>query len=169
MDVPAKGQVGGIESDAATRRRLAEGSRGFVCSTCGKSNSAILQEQEELAKTGEAEGAAAPKKEEEKVPEELKLVYKEDLKPPPSPNDISKPVGAEPSSQSNTSEASVNAGSAAIAVEPLPATQPMAQAPLRPRQHHVRNNADVRLDAAIWVVSGLLIILISRMVVRMIL
>jgi ubiquitin-conjugating enzyme E2 J1 len=165
MDVPAKGQVGGIESDAATRRRLAEGSRGFVCATCGRSNTEILQEQAELAKANEGEGVV--KKEEEKIPEELKLVYKDDLKAAQA-GDASKPTSVDASKPDAPSAPSTSQNSTATTSKAPPA-QALTQAPLRPPQGPRHNNDDTRLDAAIWVISGLLIILVVRMFIRLIL
>lgn len=75
MDVEARGQVGGLDADEATRRELAGRSSAFTCPGCGRSNKAIIEEQEQ-ALAGLGDNA---KKEEEKVPEELRLAYREDL------------------------------------------------------------------------------------------
>lgn len=73
----AKGQVGGLESSESTRKAMAKESGAYKCSGCGgRSNEDILKEQEELAKEMEKEGKL---KEEEKVPEELKMGYREDI------------------------------------------------------------------------------------------
>lgn len=164
MDVPAKGQVGGIESDEVTRRRLAGESVGWRCTTCGgRSNGEILAEQEKLAR--ESEGDAG-KKEAEKVPEELKLVYKDDLK------GKAKVETAVPAADNVV----------AATPAPVPSPPPVAVAPpaaprLRPVHPVQRQQAtgqrpaahadDIQLDAAIWVVSGILVILVSRMLVKM--
>ncbi|KAE9989664.1 Mitochondrial import receptor subunit [Venturia inaequalis] len=75
MDVEARGQVGGLDADEATRKDLAGRSGAYTCASCGKSNRIIMEEQmAALAELGDG-----GKKEEEKVPEELKLQYREDL------------------------------------------------------------------------------------------
>jgi len=82
LETPAAGQLGGLEMSEASRRRLAEQSRGWRCAECGRSNEEILRESEEAATKLEAEGS---RKMEEKVPEELKLGYREDIvKPGPA-------------------------------------------------------------------------------------
>lgn len=78
MTEEARGQVGGIESTDEVRRRLAGESGKFRCQGCGgKSNAEILGEQEELARKLEEEEGSM--REEEKVPEDLKLGYREDI------------------------------------------------------------------------------------------
>jgi ubiquitin-conjugating enzyme E2 J1 len=168
MEGEARGQVGGIESDEGTRRRLAEGSGGFVCGTCGRRNSEIMEEQGRLAK--EAEDAEGARREESRVPEELKLVYKDEMK------------GTAPAAAAAESHFDAPAGTPDIPSPSIPATAPVVAAPppaprLAPAQpvrqqppQAQRPNGhadDVRLDAAIWVISGVLVILISRMLVRM--
>lgn len=166
MDVPAKGQVGGIESDDGTRKRLAGESRGWRCGVCGRRNMDILEEQERLAKED-----GDHKKEQEKVPEELTLVYKEDLK------GTAGAVSSEPtqvpaaSSEGQKNAASAITAAASVVTTPpaaprLAPAQPVRQQPATAQQANGHVD-DVQLDAAIWVVSGLLIILISRMLVRM--
>ncbi|KAF9630346.1 putative ubiquitin-conjugating enzyme e2 j1 protein [Lasiodiplodia theobromae] len=76
MDTDAKGQVGGIDSTEVARRKMAAESGAFRCAACGgRSNAEIMREREELAREAEGEG----KQEEEAVPEELRLAYREDL------------------------------------------------------------------------------------------
>lgn len=161
MDVPAKGQVGGIESDEATRRRLAEASRGFTCQVCTRSNEAILKEQEELAAQ-----AGGDTKDAEKVPEELRLAYREDLP-------LTK-VGEDP--QGATVPHIQPDGEVPTAV-PNPATEVAAQhmpPPLVPLQPNAnvepqarRTDTDHQIDAAIWLISAVLIILVARWLLKM--
>jgi ubiquitin-conjugating enzyme E2 J1 len=164
MDVAAKGQVGGIESGEGVRRRLAGESRNFTCATCGKSNVAILQEQEELARESEKEGGE--RKEEVKVPEELKLAYKDELKPAEEAGNSSKSTSTTPSSQPATTTAPKVISPSPAAAAQVATVPPQRTAPA-PRGN--ANADDVRLDAAIWVISGLLVILISRLLIRMML
>ncbi|KFZ20668.1 hypothetical protein V502_03081 [Pseudogymnoascus sp. VKM F-4520 (FW-2644)] len=76
LETPAAGQVGGLDTTDATRRQLADQSRGWTCQGCGKTNEEILQENAEAAKALEDEGKA---RQEDTVPDELKLGYREDI------------------------------------------------------------------------------------------
>jgi ubiquitin-conjugating enzyme E2 J1 len=73
MDTDARGQLGGMDSSEEVRKRLAASSKSWKCSTCSKTNEAIMQEQDELVKEKGGEGKV------EEVPEELRLAYREDL------------------------------------------------------------------------------------------
>lgn len=75
METDAKGQVGGLETSPATRRRLALESRTWKCASCGKSNQEILQSSSDAAAALEGESVA----EEVVVPAELKMGFKEEL------------------------------------------------------------------------------------------
>lgn len=74
MDQPSEGQVGGMDMDDVSRRKLADQSRKWKCEECGKTNEEILK--------GSAEAAAklvGGQKFEDAVPAELKIGYREDL------------------------------------------------------------------------------------------
>jgi len=74
MDSEAGGQVGGMSSSEVVRRRLARESRGWKCAGCGgRSNEEVMQELEERCRE---EGGA---REEEKVPDELRLEFRDQL------------------------------------------------------------------------------------------
>lgn len=73
METDGGGQIGGMQSSAEVRRRFAGQSRGWKCSSCGKTNEEVMKEVEERVGEDGGEG----KKEE--VPEELRLAYREDL------------------------------------------------------------------------------------------
>ena len=77
METDAKGQLGGLDTSEAERRRCAELSGAWKCSGCGKSNEEILAECEEAAKALEQEGGE--KLPEEKVPDGLVIGSREDL------------------------------------------------------------------------------------------
>jgi hypothetical protein len=74
MESDVKGQVGGLEMSEGERRNWAERSRGWKCTTCQKTNAEIMEEQEKAVR--EAGNSA---KEEEKVPEELRMAFKDEL------------------------------------------------------------------------------------------
>jgi len=75
METDAKGQLGGLECSDSVRRRMAGDSRGWRCGSCGKTNEEILRECEEAAKALGEQG----EKVEEKVPEELKMGWKDEM------------------------------------------------------------------------------------------
>lgn len=75
MDSEAGGAVGGMDADIEVKRRLAESSAGWKCAACGKSNGEMIAEVEGIAEAA----AAATEQEEEKVPEELRLGYRDQL------------------------------------------------------------------------------------------
>ncbi|OJD30454.1 ubc-like protein [Diplodia corticola] len=79
MDTDAKGQVGGIDSTDAARRAMARESAAYRCAACGgRQNAEIMREREEMAAEAER-GEEGARREEEEVPEELRLAYREDL------------------------------------------------------------------------------------------
>ncbi|KAK4460696.1 ubiquitin-conjugating enzyme E2 J1 [Cladorrhinum samala] len=85
METDVKGQLGGLESNDQVRRRLADESRTWTCpGGCngGKSNQEIMKECEEAARELDGkggEGASKAKREEEKVPDELKLGWRDEM------------------------------------------------------------------------------------------
>ncbi|MCJ1391606.1 hypothetical protein MMC18_004470 [Xylographa bjoerkii] len=106
----AKGQVGGLDMSENGRLRLAKESRGWKCAGgCGgRTNEEVLKESEEEWKLMDESGQA---RKEEKIPEELRLEYRDDLeRGPPTP------MGA---SGSSGSEGGASTGTAAAAKSPL--------------------------------------------------
>ena len=78
METNAKGQLGGLDTSEAERRRWAESSGLWKCGTCGKCNKEILEECAEAARAKEDEsGSGSGKKVEEEVPEELTMAYRD--------------------------------------------------------------------------------------------
>ena len=69
MEGDAKGQVGGVEASKEVRERYARESAPWRCSTCGKTNADIARDFAKEESRGQ----------EEAVPEELKLGYKDEL------------------------------------------------------------------------------------------
>jgi ubiquitin-conjugating enzyme E2 J1 len=72
METDAKGQLGGLECSVKERERMAESSSAWRCSTCGKSNAAIMKECEDAAKE-KGEGAEVV------VPSELRMGFKDEM------------------------------------------------------------------------------------------
>jgi len=139
----AKGQVGGLESGDAVRRAMALESGGWRCAGCGgRTNQEVLEEQEELARKMEEEGVGRGTKEEEKVPEELKLGYREDIerKEGKSADDAgsggSSAVDCPPGTLSSKDEVSLPPDTVSTQkqpssqhAEPIPQDQPLPPAP----------------------------------------
>lgn len=119
MEQPSEGQVGGMDMDDASRRKLADQSKKYICAECGKSNEDILRESAEAATKLDGE-----KKEEDKVPEELKMGYREDIE--------KKPRGGE----NENAEGSDAAAKMALADAALA------------RTNHTRNRSATTLSAA---------------------
>ncbi|KAK8162515.1 ubiquitin-conjugating enzyme/RWD-like protein [Phyllosticta citrichinensis] len=72
MDTDAKGQVGGIDSTEAARKKLASESVAWRCGACGKTNDEIMKGREIVE---EADG----NRKRDEVPEELRLAYKDEM------------------------------------------------------------------------------------------
>lgn len=77
METDAKGQLGGLDTNEAERKRYAERSVSWKCPACGKTNEETLKECAEAAKAKEAENGGGSKVE-EIVPPELKIGFKPD-------------------------------------------------------------------------------------------
>ncbi|KAL2151804.1 hypothetical protein VTH82DRAFT_4987 [Thermothelomyces myriococcoides] len=79
METDVKGQLGGLETGEAVRRRLAAESRAWRCGACcgGKTNAEILAECEERAKEAGLDGKG--EQDEVKVPEELKMGWRDEM------------------------------------------------------------------------------------------
>jgi ubiquitin-conjugating enzyme E2 J1 len=73
METDARGQLGGLETTDAVRQRLANESSTFKCSSCGKTNSEIIQECEERAKD------ASSSAQEVEVPKELNMGWRDEM------------------------------------------------------------------------------------------
>lgn len=79
MDTDAKGQVGGVDANREVREGFARQSRSWKCAACGegKSNEEIMRAVEKglLSEGGDVE----EKRREDKVPDELRLGYRDEL------------------------------------------------------------------------------------------
>ncbi|GKT50262.1 ubiquitin-conjugating enzyme E2 Z [Colletotrichum spaethianum] len=76
METDPRGQLGGLETSDAVRKRHATASHAFKCSTCAKTNIEIIRECEEAAKANADSSEATTEVE---IPSELKLSYKDEL------------------------------------------------------------------------------------------
>ena len=75
METDARGQLGGVETTDAVRKRLADESGAYKCTSCGKSNAEIIKESE--ARCAEQGGDSATDTVE--IPSELKMGYRDEL------------------------------------------------------------------------------------------
>ncbi|TKA29228.1 hypothetical protein B0A50_03738 [Salinomyces thailandicus] len=74
MDTSASGQLGGMDASEEVRKRLAGASRSWRCAACGRGNEEVMKEVDQAVRElGEGAGN------EDEVPEELRLAYREDL------------------------------------------------------------------------------------------
>ncbi|OHE91907.1 ubiquitin-conjugating enzyme [Colletotrichum orchidophilum] len=76
METDPRGQLGGLETSDAVRKRHAMVSHTFKCPTCAKTNIEIIQECEESAK---AKADLPDSATEIEIPSELKLGYKDEM------------------------------------------------------------------------------------------
>ena len=85
MASEAKGQVGGLDMNNESRKKLADESRHWQCSGCGtKSNKEIIADLQIEWNTANPDGAGESSA--TKIPEELRLAYKDDMeRGPPTP------------------------------------------------------------------------------------
>jgi ubiquitin-conjugating enzyme E2 J1 len=90
METDAKGQLGGLDTSEAERRRYADASGNWKCGVCAQSNREILAERGEAAKAKEDEEGS--RRVEEEVPKELTMKYKDETEPtlPPTQEDESE-------------------------------------------------------------------------------
>ncbi|KAF1986801.1 UBC-like protein [Aulographum hederae CBS 113979] len=178
MDTDAAGQLGGLECTEAARKRFAGESRAWKCPSCGKSNEEIMKAKEEAAKEAEANGSS----EEEAVPEELRLAYREDLakkeeggssksstgvSTPTSSQDKTSPI--ETSTKSPETAPSSTGEPRSTTSQPVPtrtAPQAFTPAPLQqrvaPRPAAVNNGIPSWVDKAIYGIIAALAFMIIR-------
>ncbi|KAF4837807.1 Ubiquitin-conjugating enzyme E2 J1 [Colletotrichum tropicale] len=75
METDPRGQLGGLETSDAVRRRHATASQTFKCPTCAKTNLEIIQECEESAKSI----AVTSESSDVEIPSELKMGWKDEM------------------------------------------------------------------------------------------
>ncbi|KAL8376233.1 hypothetical protein RB595_007372 [Gaeumannomyces hyphopodioides] len=85
METDPRGQLGGLETTDAVRRRLAAESCAFRCPACGgRSNADIIAEAEAAAAAAEHAGGG-PAAAEVEVPAELKMGWRDEMGKEPAP------------------------------------------------------------------------------------
>ncbi|KAH8887340.1 UBC-like protein [Thozetella sp. PMI_491] len=125
METDPKGQLGGLETSDAVRRRLAGESQGFRCAACGKTNAEIIRACEEAAREHEAEQGTASK--EVEVPADLKMGWRDEMGAKSKAAAAEKPDGED--------EESAQLAEGFVQTVPLaPARQNTASTPARPGQ-----------------------------------
>jgi ubiquitin-conjugating enzyme E2 J1 len=136
MGGEARGQVGGMEAGEGLRRKLAGESRGWVCQGCGGRRNDEWVVGEEAVGEGEAE----------RVPEELRLGYRDEMTSGESP---SKTTPVPPETQTP-------------ATSPPP-TSTSTQTPTPPPTTTI-SPPPPWLDSAIYAIAFLLALMIARKV-----
>ncbi|KAI0851565.1 UBC-like protein [Daldinia vernicosa] len=73
METDARGQLGGLDTSDAVRRKLAAESRGWRCPVCARTNAEIIAECEQ--RCAEVDG----ERKEDEVPAELKMGFRDEM------------------------------------------------------------------------------------------
>ncbi|TKX22064.1 hypothetical protein C1H76_5697 [Elsinoe australis] len=177
MDSESGGAVGGMDADEGVKRRLAGESGRWRCRECGRGNEEIMKEQEEAC--AEREGG-----EEEKVPEELRLGYRDQLGEGQAKGEdggkkedgLEKDKGTvDTGAEKREREAETTAAIGGVrAPQAIPAQMPIRPQQQRPVQRHPQQQATVQaqarpqtvdtawLDKAIIGVAGALAFMVLR-------
>lgn len=81
METDARGQLGGLDTSDAVRRKLAVESKNWRCAACARTNAEIIAETEERCRELDgAEGSSSgSKRKEVEVPAELKLGFRDEM------------------------------------------------------------------------------------------
>ncbi|KAI1801667.1 UBC-like protein [Daldinia bambusicola] len=79
METDARGQLGGLDTSDAVRRKLAAESGAWRCAACGKTNAEIMAECERRCREVDAENDGERKHEEVEVPAELKMGFRDEI------------------------------------------------------------------------------------------
>ncbi|KAF1849533.1 UBC-like protein [Cucurbitaria berberidis CBS 394.84] len=173
MDTDAKGQLGGIECSKDARERLAKESGAWRCPGCAKSNADVMREREELVKEVEDKEG---KREEDEVPDELRLAYRDELGKKEKDGDagqadkgkgraVNLPLTAvssasEPASASTA--ASMAVGTARIATLPSP-TRTVQAPPVQQLEQRSPEHSLALIDTCIYgVVVALLFMVLKK-------
>jgi ubiquitin-conjugating enzyme E2 J1 len=165
MDTDARGQLGGMDSSEEVRKRLANQSKSWKCSTCGKTNEAIMKEQEELVKEKGGQSKV------EEVPEELRLAYREDLSTTNGDsNKTQQKEAAKSPQQPAISNANIEAERTATSAPqqtqqqppPLPARGAQAAQPNQMQQRRQDEEIPSWIDKAIYAILAVLAYLLWK-------
>jgi ubiquitin-conjugating enzyme E2 J1 len=162
MDTDAKGQLGGLEAGKEVRERMAKEGGAWRCGVCAKTNLEILKEREDLVGEG-------GKRDEEVVPEELRLAYRDELGKADSKKQADQATGKPVAGLPNSSMTSAAPASYATSSTPLSASTPAPtrtiQAPAPVVQQIVRQSPDRSLawiDTCIYGIGAALIFLVLK-------
>ena len=183
METDAKGQLGGLECTDDMRRRMAQESGAWKCSSCGKSNTEILAECTEAARLADTSS-----KPDEEVPKELKMGWKDEMDKKRKDSDIQLGNGDDtesaelaegfvqtaPLAREEAVVPNVVSYPAARPVQgvpqptrtvPMPQQQQVPVSPLAQVQRHSNDGVPDWVDKAIVGVVLCLIVMLLRMMV----
>ncbi|KAH7380503.1 ubiquitin-conjugating enzyme/RWD-like protein [Phaeosphaeria sp. MPI-PUGE-AT-0046c] len=176
MDTDAKGQLGGIECSREAREKMAKDSGTWKCAACAKSNADIMHEREDLVRESQDAGGKAK---EEKVPEELRLAYRDELgskggegsghdKGKAEAVDVAPPSLHAPSSTSPVAPAvstTNNAATAASTQQKPPATRTIRSSTTHQPTQPSTDRSIALIDTLIYgIVAALLFMVLRRLV-----
>ncbi|KAI1135176.1 UBC-like protein [Hypoxylon sp. FL0543] len=125
METNARGQLGGLDTSDAVRRKLAAESKSWKCAVCAKTNEEIIAECEERCK--EHDAANDGKRKEVEVPAELKMGFRDEMEKPKAGDG-----GSDDAESAELAESFVQTAPERE-IEP-PLTRSAAQPPARPAQ-----------------------------------
>jgi ubiquitin-conjugating enzyme E2 J1 len=172
MDTDAKGQLGGIECSKEAREKMAKESHVWKCAACTKSNAEIMLEREDIVREIEQKEG---KRKEEKIPEELKLAYRDELgqqgegsqetqkdkgklaeTSPQDPLSASANTPAPPASAIRS-----NLASGAMMTSPAP-TRTIRAPVVQPSAQHSPDRFSVLIDTFIYAIVAALLFMVLR-------
>lgn len=110
MTTNAKGQLGGLDTTEAVRRRLASESSAFKCAICSRTNGEIIKECEDRAKE------AGEPSDDVQVPEDLNLGFRDEMEAAKKNGD-----GKEPSSADDGAETTAQLAEGFVETVPIAA------------------------------------------------
>ncbi|KAF9869458.1 ubiquitin-conjugating enzyme [Colletotrichum karsti] len=188
METDPRGQLGGLETSDAVRKRHAAASHMFKCQTCAKTNLEIIQECEESAKAV----AGTSESNEVGIPSELKMSWKDEMAKPkgseegsPAPDVSQREEGDTESAElaegfvrtapetgleANQVPASTSAPPAARLTEGVPAPTRTVSLPPAPNVRQVHQGPHDE-GVPLWVDRSIvaIVVLLLAMIVKMVL
>lgn len=157
MDTDARGQLGGLECGREVRERMAKEGAGWRCGVCGKTNAEILREREEACKEGERGG------EQEEVPRELRLAYRDELGgKAEGAQDKGKGKASEALGSSSTQASGSGVASAPVNASPLRPTRTVQPGPVPQLVQQSPDQSLAWIDTCIYGVVAALLFMVLR-------
>ncbi|KAL7625362.1 hypothetical protein AAE478_004578 [Parahypoxylon ruwenzoriense] len=178
METDARGQLGGLDTSDAVRRRLAAESAAWRCATCARTNADIIAESEDRCREM---GGPDAGREDVQVPAELKMGFRDEMEKPKGEGagegeDVESAQLAEgfvqtaPAGEVFAPDTSASATRPAAAARPaqgvptptgrVPRPGPVRQAPMAPTRGDTNAGVPPWIDYAI---ASLIVVLIAML------